>query len=97
MAKPIIQEKLTSENVVKSVRMATFTSMNGLRPMMKRPEKPTTISQKLKGKIKSGTQEIVSTRPKKNKGKGGLVLMQYVNIPASRTFWNGSGLGLAGS
>ena len=32
-----------------------------------------TVSQKLKGKIKSGTQEIVSTRPKKRKGKRGLV------------------------
>jgi len=32
-----------------------------------------TVSQKLKGKIKSGTQEIVPTRPKKNKGEGGVV------------------------
>jgi len=28
-----------------------------------------TISQKLKGKIKSGTQEIIPTRPKKRKGE----------------------------
>jgi len=32
-----------------------------------------TVSQKLKGKIKSGTQEIVPTRPKKTKGEGGVV------------------------
>jgi hypothetical protein len=31
-----------------------------------------TVSQKLKGKIKSGTQEIVPTRPKKHKGEGGI-------------------------
>ena len=30
-----------------------------------------TVSQMLKGKIKSGTQEIVLTRPKKHKGEGG--------------------------
>ncbi len=29
-----------------------------------------TVSQKLKGKIKSGTQEIITTRPKKRKGEG---------------------------
>jgi hypothetical protein len=29
-----------------------------------------TVSQKLKGKIKAGTQKIVSTRPKKRKGEG---------------------------
>lgn len=32
-----------------------------------------TVSQKLKGKIKSGTQEIVPTRPKKPKGERGVV------------------------
>jgi len=32
-----------------------------------------TVSQKLKGKIKAGTQEIVPTRPKKHKGEGGVV------------------------
>jgi hypothetical protein len=32
-----------------------------------------TVSQKLKGKIKSGTPEIVPTRPKKHKGEGGIV------------------------
>ena len=31
-----------------------------------------TVSQKLKGKIKSSTQEIVPTRPKKTKGQGGI-------------------------
>ena len=31
-----------------------------------------TVSQKLKGKIKSGTQKVVQTRPKKRKGKGGV-------------------------
>ena len=31
-----------------------------------------TVSQKLKGKIKSGTHEIVSTRPKKRKGEGSI-------------------------
>lgn len=30
-----------------------------------------TVSQKLKGKIKAGTQEMVPTRPKKRKGEGG--------------------------
>ena len=29
-----------------------------------------TVSQKLKGKIKSGTQEVITTRPKKHKGEG---------------------------
>ena len=29
-----------------------------------------TVSQKLKGKIKSGTQEVITTRPKKRKGEG---------------------------
>ena len=32
-----------------------------------------TVSQKLKGKIKAGTQEIVPTRPKKCKGEGRMV------------------------
>ena len=32
-----------------------------------------TVSQKLKGKIKSGAQEIVPTRPKKRKGERGIV------------------------
>ena len=32
-----------------------------------------TVSQKLKGKIKSGAQEIVPTRPKKYKDEGGIV------------------------
>ena len=32
-----------------------------------------TVSQKLKGKIKSGKQNVVPTRPKKHKGEGGLV------------------------
>ena len=32
-----------------------------------------TVSQKLKGKIKQGTQEIIPTRPKKTKGEGGVV------------------------
>lgn len=32
-----------------------------------------TVSQKLKGKIKAGTQELISTRPKKGKGDGGVV------------------------
>jgi len=31
-----------------------------------------TVSQKLKGKIKSGTHKVVPTRPKKRQGKGGL-------------------------
>jgi hypothetical protein len=34
--------------------------------------KTCTVSQMLKGKIKSGTQEIVPTRPKKYKGEGGI-------------------------
>jgi len=33
-------------------------------------KKTYTVSQKLKGKIKAGTQEIVPTRPKKRKGEG---------------------------
>ncbi len=33
-------EKLTSANGVRIVRMAIFTSMNGLPPTMKRPERP---------------------------------------------------------
>ena len=37
-------------------------------------KKTYTVSQELKGKIKSGTQEIVQTRPKKRKGEGGLVV-----------------------
>ena len=36
-------------------------------------KKTYTVSQKLKGKIKSGTQEIIPTRPKKRKGDGGVV------------------------
>ena len=32
-----------------------------------------TVSQKLKGKIKAGTKEIVPTRPKKHKSEGGVV------------------------
>ena len=31
-----------------------------------------TVSQKLKGKIKAGTQEIVPNRPKKHKDEGGI-------------------------
>jgi hypothetical protein len=36
-------------------------------------KKTYTVSQKLKGKIKSGTQEMVPTRPKKRKGEGSVV------------------------
>lgn len=32
-----------------------------------------TVSQKLKGKIKSGTHKVLPTRPKKHKGERGLV------------------------
>ena len=32
-------------------------------------KKTYTVSQKLKGKIKSGTQEVITTRPKKRKGE----------------------------
>ena len=38
-----------------------------------RTRKTYTVSQKLKGKIKSGTQEIILTRPKKSKREGGVV------------------------
>ena len=47
-----------------------------------------TVSQKLKGKIKSETREIVPTRPKKAKAKD-VLRMQHVSIPASQTSWNG--------
>jgi hypothetical protein len=33
-----------------------------------------TVSQALKGKIKAGTQEMTTTRPKRHKGEGGLVV-----------------------
>ncbi len=36
-------------------------------------KKTYTVSQKLKGKIKSGTRKIIPTRPKKRKGDGGVV------------------------
>ena len=36
-------------------------------------KKTYTVSQKLKGKIKSGTQKIIPTRPKKRKGDGSVV------------------------
>lgn len=36
-------------------------------------QKTYTVSQKLKGKIKSGTQEMTPTRPKKRKGEGGVI------------------------
>ena len=36
-------------------------------------KKTYTVSQTLKGKIKSGTKETIPTRPKKRKGEGGLV------------------------
>lgn len=36
-------------------------------------KKTYTVSQKIKGKIKAGTQEIVPTRPKKRKGEGRVV------------------------
>ena len=36
-------------------------------------KKTYTVSQKLKGKIKSGTREIIPTRPKKRKGEGSVV------------------------
>ena len=36
-------------------------------------KKTYTVSQKLKGKIKSGTQEMTPTRPKKRKGEGGFI------------------------
>jgi hypothetical protein len=36
-------------------------------------QKTYTVSQRLKGKIKSGTQEITPTRPKKRKGEGGII------------------------
>ena len=38
-----------------------------------RTRKTYTVSQKLQGKIKSGTQEIIPTRPKKSKSEGGVV------------------------
>jgi hypothetical protein len=36
-------------------------------------QKTYTVSQMLKGKIKSGTREMISTRPKKRKGEGSVV------------------------
>ena len=36
-------------------------------------KKTYTVSQKLKGKIKSGSQEMTPTRPKKRKGEGGFI------------------------
>ena len=36
-------------------------------------QKTYTVSQKLKGKIKSGSQEMTPTRPKKRKGEGGFI------------------------
>lgn len=36
-------------------------------------KKTYTVTQKLKGKIKSGTQKIIPTRPKKRKGEGSVV------------------------
>jgi hypothetical protein len=36
-------------------------------------QKTYTVSQKLKGKIKAGTQEMAPTRPKKRKGEGGFI------------------------
>ena len=36
-------------------------------------QKTYTVSQTLKGKIKSGTQEMTPTRPKKRKGEGGFI------------------------
>ncbi len=39
----------------------------------KKTQKTYTVTQKLKGKIKSGTQKIVSTRPKKRKGEAGTI------------------------
>ncbi|NCC62848.1 MAG: IS4/IS5 family transposase, partial [Verrucomicrobiae bacterium] len=36
-------------------------------------QKTYTVSQTLKGKIKSGTQEMLPTRPKKRKGEGGVI------------------------
>ena len=39
-------------------------------------QKSYTVSQKLKGKIKSGMQEMIPTRPKKRKGEGGVVVAE---------------------
>jgi len=39
----------------------------------KKTKKTYTVSQKLKGKIKGGTEDIVPTRPKKRKGEGSFV------------------------
>lgn len=47
-----------------------------------------TVSQKFKGKIKSGTQKYVPLVRKNARVKEG-VLMQHVGIPALRTSWNG--------
>jgi hypothetical protein len=48
-----------------------------------------TVSQKLKGKIKSGSQEVITTRPKKRKGEGSW-LARCASTAASRIFWSGS-------
>jgi len=39
----------------------------------KKAQKTYTVSQKLKGKIKSGTEEMTPTRPKKRKGERGFI------------------------
>ena len=45
-----------------------------------------TVSQKIKGKIKSGTQEIVPTRPKKLKSEGGVPALYPSNKTQIKPF-----------
>ena len=69
MAKPITgkthvgerREKRTNGDIYVYERITAYNE---------KTRKTYTVSQKLKGKIKSGTQEVVQTRPKTRKGKG---------------------------
>ena len=71
MAKPITgkthvgerREKRPNGDIYVYERITAYNEKTG---------KTYTVSQKLKGKIKSGTREIVPTRPRKRKGEGGV-------------------------
>jgi hypothetical protein len=69
MAKPITGKTHVGERLEKRPNGDTYV-YERITGYNEKTRKTYTVSQKLKGKIKAGTQEITPTRPKKRKGEG---------------------------
>ena len=73
MAKPITGKTHVGERREKRPNADIYV-YERITAYNEKTKKTYTVSQKLKGKIKVGTEEIVSTRPKKCKGKGNIIV-----------------------